>query len=363
MAAYYEQPLKLVWNKLVRYPGGREIDRFRGIYPGADDGRPEAWVGSCARVINAAQLEDKNEGMAKVNMPDGSVIYVQELIDMDPAHVLGAEHAKKYGNNSNLLVKLLDAEKQLRLQAHPTRERAKNTPYFNHADFGKTECWYIISLREDSPVKPYLLLGFKEGITREIYDDLYDKEDVPAMENWCHKIYPQPGEMYFVQSGLVHAVGTGCFMVEIQEPSDFTVGVVKNPDYPGGPEEWKERELGTYHYDGCSYEENLRRWKVEPKILRETENGKEVYLIGSDQTPFFGGVRYELTGEFAPMDTGTFSINIVTDGEGKILYDGGEMEIQKADEIFLPAGVKNLRFVPAEGSRLEIVRCLPPDCV
>ena len=105
MTAYYEQPLRLVWNKLIRYPGGREIDRFRGIEPGADDGRPEAWVGSCARVINAAQLEDKNEGMAKVNMPDGSVIYVQELIDMDPAAVLGAEHARKYGNNSSLLVK------------------------------------------------------------------------------------------------------------------------------------------------------------------------------------------------------------------------------------------------------------------
>ena len=161
MTKFYEQPLRLVWNKLVRYPGGREIDRFRGIYPSADDGRPEAWVGSCARVINAAELEDKNEGMAKVHMPDGSVVYVQELIDMDPAHVLGAEHAEKYGNNSCLLVKLLDAEKQLRLQAHPTRERAKNSPYFNHADFGKTECWYIISLREDSPVKPYLLLGFK----------------------------------------------------------------------------------------------------------------------------------------------------------------------------------------------------------
>ena len=54
---------------------------------------------------------------------------------------------------------------------------------------------------------------------------------------------------------------------------------------------------------------------------------------------------------------------IVTDGEGKIIYDGGEMEIKKADEIFLPAGVKNLRFVPAEGKKLEIVRCLPPDCV
>ena len=42
MTKFYEQPLRLVWNKLVRYPGGREIDRFRGIYPGADDGRRPA---------------------------------------------------------------------------------------------------------------------------------------------------------------------------------------------------------------------------------------------------------------------------------------------------------------------------------
>ena len=52
---WYTVPWKLVQNKIVRYPGGREIDRFRGIFPGADDGRPEAWVGSDTRTVTPSR--------------------------------------------------------------------------------------------------------------------------------------------------------------------------------------------------------------------------------------------------------------------------------------------------------------------
>lgn len=69
---WYTVPWKLVQNKIVRYPGGREIDRFRGIFPGADDGRPEAWVGSDTRTVNAVEKGDPNDGCAEVILPDGS---------------------------------------------------------------------------------------------------------------------------------------------------------------------------------------------------------------------------------------------------------------------------------------------------
>ena len=93
------------------------------------------------------------------------------------------------------------------------------------SDFGKTESWYIIGLREDQEEKPYVLLGFKEGITREIFEELYEKQDIRAMEECCHKIPVSVGDMYLVDAGVPHAVGPGCFLVEVQESSDITVGV------------------------------------------------------------------------------------------------------------------------------------------
>nr|WP_162990668.1 type I phosphomannose isomerase catalytic subunit [Maliibacterium massiliense] len=357
MSACYTRPLKLVPNKIVRYPGGREIDRFRGVEPAKDDGRPEAWVGSCTTVRNAANSPDPHDGMAKVTLPDGSTPYLKDFIQTDAENLLGKKHFARYGSNTNLLVKLLDAEKQLRLQAHPTRAHAKEA--FGQ-DFGKAECWYIVSLRDDSPVKPYVLMGFKEGIKREIFDELYDQEDVPAMENWCHKVFVKPGDMFNIPGGLIHAVGTGCFLIELQEPSDLVVGVTKNPELSGkAAEDWKELQLGTYHYEGHSYEENLRINQVPPRVLREDAGGKETYLIGSAQTPYFSAALYEVMGAFKPMDTGTFSIAIVLEGAGSINYAGGELPIKRGDELFLPAGIADMELLAS--SALKIIRCFPPD--
>ena len=106
---WYTVPWKLVPNKIVRYPGGREIDRFRGIFPGADDGRPEAWVGSDTRTVDAAEKGDPNDGCAEVMLPDGSRRYLFEAVEADPEAALGAAHIARNGARVGVLVKLLDA--------------------------------------------------------------------------------------------------------------------------------------------------------------------------------------------------------------------------------------------------------------
>ena len=361
MTDFYAQPLKLIPNKITRNkcPGGRLINHFRGIMHDDDD-CTEAWVGSCSKVNNLSEFADKNTGMSQVNMPDGSIVYVQELIDMDPKMVLGEKHYMRFGNNPNILVKLLDPEKPLPLQAHPTRDRAENA---YNSKFGKTECWYILSVRDDMLEKPYILLGFKEGISRELFDELYEMEDIAAMENWCHKVYVQPGDMYYIDGGLAHTIG-GCLAVEIQEPSDLIAKVKKNPNYPYGPEAWKELQLGTYIYKGRSYEETLREFCVHSNVLIEDEGGFEQYLIGKDQTPFFSVLRYQVYDNFKPIQTGTFSICIVTEGTGYIRYKDGEIKIKKGDEIFLPAGIEDMQFVCSpEKGKLTLIRCLPPSAV
>ena len=354
----FTSPWKLEWNKIVRYPGGREIDRFRGIEPALDNGRPEAWVGSDTRVSNITE-ENPNDGCAKVQLPTGEVKYLFEVISENPEETLGSEHRSISGDCVGVLVKLLDAERQLGLQCHPSREKAKK--YYNSA-YGKAESWYIIGMRDDVEEPPYVLMGFQEGVTKEVYGKAYDTGDVSKMEACLHKIPVRVGDVFNIAPGLPHAVGTGCFLVEVQEPSDITIGWQQlNSRLPFGVRDLhREILLDCYEYDGGDLDYILGKYRIEPEVIKETEGGRELLMMGEKQTPYFSFSQIETESAFAAGDTGFPQVLIVLEGEGVMTWDGGETKINRADEYFVPYGVKNLAFRSTTGKVLKVVRCNPP---
>ena len=357
---FYKVPWRLVPNKLVRYPGGREIDRFRGVEPALDNGRPEAWVGSDCIVYNTEEMGNPYEGRAEVDLPDGKRVYLYDMLQSHPEEILGEKHMAVSGKKLGVLVKLLDAQYQLGLQSHPTREYAKKA--FN-SDYGKAESWIVIGMRDDVPEPPYMYLGFKEGMTREKFAEPYYRDDIRSMEECCHKVQVKMGDVFFVGAGLPHAIGAGCFVVEVQEPSDITVGAERlckrQPDVTEEEEAaYDNRLLDTYIYDGCTYEENLKRWLIDPLVIREGDWGKEVILIGPNQTDYFSCTRIDVKGSAPLRTTGFVQIGIVVEGSGKLVYDGGEMEVKRGDELFLPYGVENAEIVSPEG--VGIIWSHPP---
>jgi mannose-6-phosphate isomerase len=355
----WNKPIRLVQNRIYRgYPGGREIESFRGRNGIMDDYAPEAWVGSTTFTYHHSMDPSSTLGLAEAYAEDGKRIFLKDIIESNPSVYLGEAHVSKFGNETGILVKLLDAQRQLGLQCHPDRPFAKN--HFN-SEYGKVECWYVIGLREDQEEKPYLLLGFKEGITREKFQELFLKGDIKAMENWCHKITPSIGEMYFVDAGVPHAIGPGCFVIEVQEPSDITVGAtMKHFDNTIDKEKFIERTMGSYNYIGRNYEGNLEAYSVRSKVLVKAEGGTETLLLGSEQTPYFSITRLDVTKELKGRNTGTFSIVIVLSGKGTIEYEGGKLYIRKGDEIFMPAGIKDITWTAEEGL-LSTVVCYPPE--
>lgn len=353
----YERPWRLEWNKLVRYPGGREIDRFRGVEPAQDNGRPEAWVGSDTRVYNITE-DTPNEGCAKVIMPSGEVKYLFEAIAENPEAVLGKEHISINGKNMAVLVKLLDAELQLGLQCHPTREKAK---IYYDSEYGKAESWYIIGVRDDVDEPPYVLMGFKDGVTKEVYGEAFDTGDVKKMEACIHKVPVKVGDVFNIAAGLPHAVGTGCFLIEVQEPSDITIGWSKLRGLVPNRIQEMHREilLDCYEYDGGTLEYILDKYRIEPEVIGEDEGGRELLMLGEKQTPFFSFSQVETTSSYSVDETGFIRVLIVLEGSGLIKWSDGEMKINKADEIFVPYGVKDLSF-ESDGGMLKVVMCNPP---
>jgi len=315
-------PWRLVQNKVIRYPGGREIDRFRGIRPALDDGRPEAWVGSDTRTMaalrggypGAARTVDPDEGRAECVLPDGTKIYLYKAIEADPEAILGKRHVDINGPRLGYLVKLLDASHQLSLQSHPSRAYAKE--HFN-SEYGKEESWYIIGARDDAGAEPYVYLGFKEGVTREMFEAGYDAQDIETLESYCHKFKASAGDAFFIKAGVPHAVGPGCFLIELQEASDISVGWQKpRPGMPIDPEVYKQRLLGCYSYDGAGEDETLSRYKIPPRVIRSGDWGFEELIIGQGQTEYFSFTRLCVNSETGLIDTGAAQIAIVAGGGG-----------------------------------------------
>jgi mannose-6-phosphate isomerase len=99
-----------------------------------------------------------------------------------------------------------------------------------------------------------------------------------------------------------------------------------------------EKLMDCFHYDAFDAEETKTRWQIQTEVIRETDNGKEVRLIGSNHTDRFRMHRLDTDLEFKTDGLQGFAIAIVVAGEGSLSWDGGEMEITQLRRISINDG-------------------------
>jgi len=114
-----------------------------------------------------------------------------------------------------LLIKILDAQDKLSLQVHPP---AKLAHQFNGEP--KTECWYFLETSDEAKI----YVGLKQGIRRQEFEAAVDAKD-GSVADCFHVLHSKPGELMFLPSGRVHAIGAGNLILEIQQNSDTTFRV------------------------------------------------------------------------------------------------------------------------------------------
>ena len=188
------------------YRGGENIADLRGT-----DGRdwyPEEWLAS-----TTPRFGETVDGLSA--LPDGQLL--RDAIAADPDAWLGAEHVAAYGADPAVLVKLLDAGERLPVHVHPDREFARR-----HLDcpYGKTEAWVVIKVEGEGP---HVYLGFREDVEAQALRKLVDTQDSQGFLDLMHKLPVAVGDTIVVPSGTPHATGAGVFVVELQEPSDFSI--------------------------------------------------------------------------------------------------------------------------------------------
>ncbi|MBQ3424972.1 MAG: hypothetical protein IJH38_07235, partial [Clostridia bacterium] len=264
----HTSPLKLTAARAWRtYTGGSEIDRIHGIENGEDGQFPEEWIMSTVTARNPGR-EDIEEGICYLQ-DEG--ISLKAYIEAYPEEALGKAHIDKIGRTTGVLVKIIDAAERLTVQCHPNKEQALK---LFHSQFGKTECWYILGGREIDGEKPSLYFGFQPGIDRQKWQDAFDRQDIPAMLGMMHHFEVQPGDTFLIKGGVPHAIGAGCLLVEIQEPTDYTIRIervtpkgLRINDLQCHQGLGFERMFDCFDYTGHTQAEAFRAWKIPPKVL------------------------------------------------------------------------------------------------
>jgi mannose-6-phosphate isomerase len=180
--------------------GGDSLGRvFRKALP--DEPIGEAWL-----------ISDHAQHTSVVNRGADAGVTLHELLERDAGGVLGARAALTVHGRFPLLLKLLDARDKLSIQVHPNDAIAAE---LGEDDVGKTEMWHV--LRADAGAMLYC--GMQEEMTREFVEECLTRGGIA---NRLTRIGAEAGMSVFVPAGIVHAIGEGCLLAEIQQNSDLT---------------------------------------------------------------------------------------------------------------------------------------------
>ena len=352
-------PLKQVNNRVWRtYGGGALIDKWKRDTPEIDGRMPEEWIMSTITARGNGRPE--NEGLSMLQTPIG-LKSLKELVDSNKELFLGKKLAKKYGT-TGVLIKMLDSNERLTIQVHPDKEYAKTKL---NSNFGKTESWYVLNNREIDGEKSVVYMGFKEGVTKALWKEHFLNQDIEGMLNCLHKIEVNPGDAFMIYGGVPHAIGSGCFLMEVQEPTDYTMRVEKvTPKGLTISDELIHQGVGVemmlecFHYDFYSYEEAMKRWKVDPQVIDNSNNYNLQSIFNEAHTDCFGLRELDLDGEYTMKGNGSFYVAVIYSGEGVMLCNGKEFDFKQGDEIFLSAAIDEVTLKSKIESK--ILLCYPP---
>lgn len=328
------------------YRGGTRIAAFRGITP-ASDYLPEDWVGSTTELYG-------HPGAGLTVLDDGRTL--RSAIEADPEWYLGPAHAGRFGTDLALLVKLLDTGERLVVHYHPDRAFARARLHSCH---GKTEAWIVTQITPDAgdDSAGHVYVGFREDTDPAAVRGWLEAQDKAALLGALNKIPVAPGDTCLVPAGVPHAVGTGITVVEVQEPTDFSI-LLEWEGYAVDGREAGHLGLGypvaLEALDYSGWDRDRVAGLLAGRPAAPPPDGP-VPLLPPRADEFFRVERI-LPGAL-PLDLAPqVSVLVVLDGHGRVVSDAGARPVARGMTLFVPYGAGPARL---EGD-LHVLRCLPP---
>ncbi|HCC69636.1 MAG TPA: mannose-6-phosphate isomerase [Bacteroidales bacterium] len=258
---------------------------------------------------------------------------LEEVIEVYMGDLVGEEIFEKFGREFPLLIKLIDANEDLSVQVHPPDELAQE----RHHAYGKTEMWYVLEATENASI----YTGFNQEMSKELYIESLHKGDIVEKLN---VETPEPGDVFFIPSGRVHAIGKGVVLTEIQQTSDITYRIW---DWNRNGLDGKPRELHTQlSVDAIDY--NIYE---SYKTSTHSELNKTVNIIDCN---YFTTNLIELDKPIVKdySLTDSFVIYICINGNAILEWEGKNMSMVKGETVLIPAIMDKVCIRPDSSTRI-----------
>lgn len=292
----YPLKFKSIYQKKIW--GGSKFENFRKDLPEGLIG--ESWDVCCRHDAVSTVINGKYEGKD-----------LRELAHPYFNEILGEEFKD---TEFPLLIKIINAEDNLSLQVHPGNEFAS----LHEKEPGKSEFWYIMDCDPGAYVvfgiKNYAIDEFKKCISKE-------QVNIGELEKYLNKIQVKPGDFFYVKSGLVHGIGKGILLAEIQDNSNLTYRLY---DYGRG-----------------------RKVEIEKAIAAADFSADKCYIGGAD-------IKCEnMTLSILDINDKSITLNpkekfhtlTCVFGHGLIQYRGGIENIYYGDSILIPASMEEYKII------------------
>ncbi|MCI6153181.1 MAG: class I mannose-6-phosphate isomerase [Fusobacterium perfoetens] len=296
------------------------------------------WGGRKFKDVLNMELPDENlYGESwEVSSHKGGLSYIEngefagkslvEVIESDKETILGKEIVERFKGKFPLLIKYLDINDRLSVQVHPSDEYALRV----EGEFGKSECWYVMEASSDAT----LILGIKEGITKEIFKEKVDKKEFNGL---FKTIKVKKGDFINLLPGVVHATLEGSILIcEVQQNSDTTYRIYDFDRLVDGKlrELHIDKALDVIDFEGdvqVSTNESRQKLQLVGAIKEELVRGQ-----------YFNVDKYLIDGTFEDETNKNFKILSILDGEGEIICNNISYKISKGDTYFIPATLKTV---------------------
>lgn len=309
--------------------GGSQIYEFKGLpTPYKDVG--ETWeispMDSSESIISVGALAGKS---------------LNEVVNLYGAELLGEQVFQRFGGEFPLLFKLIDAHDTLSLQVHPDDSYAQK----HKLGFGKSEAWYVLRSSEDS----IIYAGWNKPITPALFDELHQGY---AIMDYLNQFNVQPGNLFYLPAGIVHTIGAGCLLLEIQQASNTTFRIF---DFFRKDENGQPRDLhinqATEVMDYSSREDTLVDYDANTLNKRVEILSTSHFVLGLIQltTPLLLELGYR----------DSFTVLFVEDGDVMLEYPHGVDQLGKGDFILLPATIKEVNLMPVS-EQVKLIDCYVP---
>lgn len=273
------------------------------------------------KVAESWELACHKDGKSKIVNGEAAGLFLEDWLAGQDKSVLGTNAASfPY---FPLLIKLIDAKGDLSVQVHPDNDYAMRV----EGEYGKTEMWYIVDCEPGAS----LLYGFKEKISKEEFERRIADNTLLEV---CNRVPVKKGDVFFIDSGTLHAIGKGILICEIQQNSNTTYRIY---DYGRVGKDGKPRELHV--------KKAIDVTKLEPPTKPTTALAKIDIIPGLDmkllaECEYFTAYHATLKGE-ASLKAGSESFQTFTVLSGSLKLTSGDMVIDfyKGESVFIPAGL------------------------